>query len=571
MSALDLPAIALAAAAVLAAVGLLRRRIAVKSAVGLLVVAALLAVLAVTPGSARTWTVLALLAAPGTLVVFPRARWHRSVDFLAITTIVSAGVLAAIAPVTVNAMSLVVLLVLAGHVWWSIHTYPQYRQALSWASICAVPAFLAFGIVGMLLPEEAGRLALLAFIPVPLGLYVGATRPHLADIRTVAVPVVSHVATATAAVAVFVGASAPIQDAMARRFSSSALVPVLGVVAAGCAAAYHPAQVVLRGLVEEILLGSRRDVLQAANFVTARISDDLVAALDALRNALALPWAAVLLDDGTAVASSGSRSGHQVTFPLGKGLGCLEVGLREDAERLGRTEQRVLALATPLLAQTLRATRLAGALRESRGQTIAAREEERRRLRRDLHDGLGPQLTGIALTADAATNLARRDPDTTAALLQDLRAETTRAIDSIRELVYGLRPPALDELGLAGAVTQATRSLRAADGAFLTVEVVAQDLPSLPAAVEVAAYRIAVEAVTNVARHAAATRATVSFATEPDRLVVKVVDDGPATTEWRPGVGLTSMRERAEELGGLLHAGPGLGGGQIVAVLPRPR
>ena len=94
---------------------------------------------------------------------------------------------------------------------------------------------------------------------------------------------------------------------------------------------------------------------------------------------------------------------------------------------------------------------------------MTALEEERRRLRRDLHDGLGPRLSGIAFTSDAARNLLRTDPDAADALLP-LRAETTTAIDEIRQLVYAMRPPALDELGLVPALRQQATGLRGSAG-----------------------------------------------------------------------------------------------------------
>ena len=186
------------------------------------------------------------------------------------------------------------------------------------------------------------------------------------------------------------------------------------------------------------------------------------------------------------------------------------MGLRPGDLTLSRDDEHVLALTAPLLAQTLRAQALAAEVRESRGQTVAALEEERRRLRRDLHDGLGPRLSGIAFTSDAARNLLRTDPTEAERLLRDLRAETVTAIEEIRQLVYAMRPPALDELGLVPALRQQASGLRRSDGTPLTVTLTAPaDLPALPAAVEVAAYRIVMEALANVARHTSATSADV--------------------------------------------------------------
>ena len=179
-----------------------------------------------------------------------------------------------------------------------------------------------------------------------------------------------------------------------------------------------------------------------------------------------------------------------------------------------RDDEEVLRIVAPLLAQTIRAQALARDLAESRTATVAAVEEERRRLRRDLHDGLGPTLTGVAFAADAARNhLSSRDPAAADALLARLRADTSAAIVEVRRLVEGLRPPVLDELGLMGAVRQDATGLHATAGPVVEVRELG-GVDALPAAVEVAVYRIVVEALTNVVRHSSAPRAVVELGAE---------------------------------------------------------
>jgi signal transduction histidine kinase len=213
----------------------------------------------------------------------------------------------------------------------------------------------------------------------------------------------------------------------------------------------------------------------------------------------------------------------------------------------------VLRIVAPLLAQTLRARTLADDLQTSRGQAIAAIEEERRRLRRDLHDGLGPTLSGIAFTADAARNTLRREPESADELLRGLRAEAVTAVGEIRRLVYDMRPPALDELGLVPALRQRAASMRTVHGQPMRVVVEAPEtLPTLPAAVETAAYRIALEALTNAARHSGSDEAGLRIAVQTGALSVAVSDAGRNEHGWTPGVGLSSMRERAAEVGGTL-------------------
>ncbi|MDQ3891385.1 MAG: sensor histidine kinase, partial [Actinomycetota bacterium] len=224
------------------------------------------------------------------------------------------------------------------------------------------------------------------------------------------------------------------------------------------------------------------------------------------------------------------------------------------------------------------AVRLTDDLQRARERLVSAREEERRRLRRDLHDGLGPQLSGQALTIDAIRSLVKRDPAAAEELLVDLKAQTRGAAADIRHLVYALRPPALDSLGLVGALHKSAAQCER-DGS-LRVDVAAPEvIPPLPAAVEVACYRIAEEALTNVVRHAEAQTCALSLAIdEGGKLRLEVRDDGRGLPDsrageaGRAGVGLTTMRERAAELGGRLvvEALPE-GGTCVCAELPLPR
>ncbi|GAA1501879.1 sensor histidine kinase [Nocardioides humi] len=203
-------------------------------------------------------------------------------------------------------------------------------------------------------------------------------------------------------------------------------------------------------------------------------------------------------------------------------------------------------------------------LRESRERILVAREDERRRLQRDLHDGLGPTLASLYQRMDAARSLMRQDPDTADRLLADVAEQTRGVIGDIRALVRDLRPPELEQLGLVGA-------LQAAGDRFegLAVEVDADGLGSMPPVVETAAYRIATEAVTNAARHAAARTIRVRLASDGRTLWLTVRDDGVGLGAAPPGTGLHSMRDRAEELGGACEiATPPGGGTEVTARLP---
>jgi signal transduction histidine kinase len=155
------------------------------------------------------------------------------------------------------------------------------------------------------------------------------------------------------------------------------------------------------------------------------------------------------------------------------------------------------------------------------------------------------------------------DPGTARELLDAVRTDISAAIAHIRHLVYGMRPPALDEMGLVEALRQQSRGL-VRDVDF----VVTDDLGELPAAVEVAAYRIVLESLTNAARHGRSDAATVTLARDANALHVDVTDGGAGTEPWQRGVGLASMYERVAEVGGTLRAGPGPRGGEVRATLP---
>jgi signal transduction histidine kinase len=188
-------------------------------------------------------------------------------------------------------------------------------------------------------------------------------------------------------------------------------------------------------------------------------------------------------------------------------------------------------------------------LQQARERLVTTREEERRRLRRDLHDGLGPTLASLTFKVDAARNLLVLDSARAERLLVEVRQQAQGAISDIRRLVYNLRPPALDELGLLSALRE-----QAAHYQHQGLEVefdTPSTLPPLPAAVEVAVYRIAQEALTNVARHASAQHCLLCLSIDAEALHLDISDDGQGIPAGHPiGVGLHAMHERASELGG---------------------
>ncbi len=238
--------------------------------------------------------------------------------------------------------------------------------------------------------------------------------------------------------------------------------------------------------------------------------------------------------------------------------------------RLSSDDERLLADLIRQAAAAARAVRLAEELQGGRERLVAAVEDERRRLRRELHDGLGPALAAVASRVDTARITARRSPEEADRILGLARQELTGMLTEVRRLVHGLRPPALDDVGLVGAIRQQAERLRA-PGLAVRVEEHG-DLSDLPAAVEVAAYRIASEALTNVVRHARAGECVITLTRDGEAGCLDVVttDDGVGLGDGVvSGVGLVSLRERAAELGGSCSVtSAGSGGTRVWARLP---
>jgi signal transduction histidine kinase len=245
-------------------------------------------------------------------------------------------------------------------------------------------------------------------------------------------------------------------------------------------------------------------------------------------------------------------------------VGRLVLPARGLRSRLSRRDEELLGDLVRQAATAARTSRLAEELQDSRERLVTAREEERRRIRRDLHDGLGPALSGVVFRLESARLLVDRDPRAAVEQIGEARDEIQVVVADVRRLVHELRPPALDDRGLVGALGQLAERLAPA------ATVAAGDLGALPAAVEVAAYRIAAEAMTNVARHAHATTCTVRLDVIDSALLVEVADDGAGIrANAQAGVGLVGLRERAAELGGRSEVTcPPTGGTVVRAWLP---
>ena len=329
----------------------------------------------------------------------------------------------------------------------------------------------------------------------------------------------------------------------------------------------------------------------AAQQVVAELRslDPLTAPTDALRETLALlarrlrlSWAAIEVygegpDDRIATAI-GEPLGSPTVIDLvvGRtGVGRLELTAAADRDPFGAADRRLLEDVGAQVGALAQAVAINRDLQRSRRGIVTAREEERLRVRRDLHDGLGPSLATLAMRLDAARDLIADDPAQAEDLVGQLAEQAREEIAEVRRLVDGLRPPALDQLGLVSALRQRADEHNLAAGAshahpgMTWVLQADDDLGPLPAAVEVAAYRIVVEAVNNAGRHSEADCCHVVLHRDDDRLHITVRDSGVGLANAGHGVGLASMRERARELGGTCTVTSGAGAGTLVeATLP---
>ena len=211
-------------------------------------------------------------------------------------------------------------------------------------------------------------------------------------------------------------------------------------------------------------------------------------------------------------------------------------------------------------------------LRQQLARVTTAQEEERRRIARELHDGVGPTLAGVNIRLRTARKLLERDHHPAAEEVDELAEQIQESIQDLRRLIYDLRPAALDELGLVPALRGYVARYREEQGLE-----VALALPAgggrLPAALETALFRIVQEALNNVARHAQARRVEVELAWDERVVTLRVVDDGrgfdPRAAQTGTHVGLWSMRERVKQLGGQfeVESAPGAGT-KVKAVIP---
>jgi signal transduction histidine kinase len=533
------------------------------------------------------------------LYLFPDGRfvpvWTRIV--------VVAGVLLALSPLTLpDPFSFLLWIGLLGTgVVAQMYRYrrvsgPVQRQQTKWV-VFGVTA-MSLGLFGAALPGEffpslrqpgaqqalyemvSGIIAVFSLLLLPLSIGMAILRYRLWDIDIIINRTLVYgtlIVIVTGLYIILVGMVGVLFQSVGNSF--------LMILATGLIAVlFQPLRDRLQRGVNRLMYGERDDPYAVLSRLSQRLAATLApeavlpTIVETVKESLNLPYAAIALKQGKAfavAASFGTPVNDTLRLPLvyqNETVGQLILAPRAPGETFSPADRQLLDDLAREAGVAVHAVRLTTDLQHSRARLVTTREEERRRLRRDLHDGLGPTLASLAQRLDTARILVPRDPNAAVALLGDLTAQVKTTITDIRRLVYALRPPALDELGLVSALREHAAHYNESNGLSVSMEA-PERLPPLPAAVEVAAYRIVLEALTNVARHAHARTCHIHLELrEAQVLYLEVTDDGGGLPkDYHAGVGLTSMRERAMELGGECRIEPGpTHGMRVVAWLPLP-
>jgi signal transduction histidine kinase len=451
--------------------------------------------------------------------------------------------------------------------YFYLNSLPPSAPEPWWASLSALGWFLSLNIV-------------------PVSLTIALTRYHLWDIDLV----INRTLVYVALTACVLGIYALVVGAMGALFQTQGNW-LLTIIATGLVALlFQPLRQRLQRGVNRLLYGHRDEPFEVLARLGQRLEDTFAPELvlptmvETIAQTLKLPYVAIAVRRGERLETAesyGKPAAAPHPYPLtyqGEVIGQLLVAPRVPEEAFAEGEERLLHNIARQAGTAVHALQLTADLQRARQEIVTSREEERRRLRRDLHDGLGPSLAAQLLKIGSARALLADRPEMTDQLLAEMETDIESTLAEVRRIVYDLRPPALDQLGLAGALRAHAAACESGEmgdtDPSLTVQVeIPGALPPLPAAVEVAAYHIAREALTNVVRHAQAQQCMLRLAVddgENGRLRLSIQDDGLGFADaMRAGVGLTSMRERATELGGTcaIEAEPGAGT-RVTAVLP---
>jgi len=455
------------------------------------------------------------------------------------------------------------------------------RQQLRWVGVSlgfAVPLFVVGALLWGVVPG-AEVLPVLASLALPTGIAVAVLKYRLYEIDLV----VNRALVYGLMTVGVVGSYVAVVGLVGALVSPGGDVVISLVVTGVVAVCFQPLRARVQRFVNRLMYGERADPYTAIAGLGRTLASSLQldavlsTVVETIGHTLALQYVGLVLvgsdasrEGGGTAAEYGTASTDVLAFPLvhqGIAVGELRLAARP-GERLRERDHHLITDLAPQVAAAVHAVGLSQELQLARQRIVQLREEERRRIRRDLHDGLGPALAGLTFTLEAVRNLTESDIERADELLVSATEQVQTMIGDVRRLIYGLRPATLDQLGLAASL-RGLASQESSPGTSVTIDA-PSSLPQLPAAVEVAAYWIAQEALTNVRRHAHARTCSVRVAVEPTVLRLEIADDGGGLTAASTGIGLHTMKERAAEIGGTCEIGSRAGGGTLVtASLPR--
>jgi signal transduction histidine kinase len=453
-----------------------------------------------------------------------------------------------------------------------------------------LPSLRQPGHIGLVYEFSEFTVAIVTFLLIPFSISIAIFRYRLWDIDII----INRTLVYGGLTIIVIGIYVLIVGVLGTAIQGSGNL-LISILATGLVAVLvQPLRDWLQRGVNRMMYGERDDPVTVLSRLGQRLEATLApdavlpSLVETVAQTLKLPYVAIetttdhraqpaTTNNSSPMIAYGQPRSDMIRLPLiyqSETIGQLLVAPRAQGEVLSPMDRHLLENIAHQAVMAVHAVSLTADLQRSRQHLVTAREEERRRLRRDLHDGLGPNLASQGLKLAAVKQLLEKDPASAAPLLDQVMAQNQATVEEVRRLVYGLRPPALDELGLVAAIRD---YVAGTDGnATLHVEITQppDGLPPLSAAVEVAAYRIVLEALTNVIRHAEAKHCAIRFLFTQigsnDNLQIEIVDDGIGLPhDLRAGVGLRSMRERAEEVGGWLTVRPAINSGtHIRARLP---
>ena len=478
-----------------------------------------------------------------------------------------------------------------------IYRYQRVSDAIEKQQTKWVVYGLAIGVGGYMLvrlfsfmvPDPNGNglpitlvlsiIAVLFMLLLPISISVAIIRYRLWDINPIINRTLVYGALSASTIAFYIF----VVGFFANYFQHRNANFIISFVATGVVAIlFEPLRQRLQRSVNRMMYGERDDPATVLTRLGQRLDSALAldsviqTIVETLAQTLRLPYTAITLfyldEEPRLISHFGLPPSEPIRLPLTyqtERVGELILAPRASDESFSAEDMKLINLIAQQAGVAAHTVRLNNDLQRSREKLVTAQEEERRRLRRDLHDGVGPTLASFSQRLDTAADLVRSDPEKSVQLLKNLKGQVKGTVAEIRRLVYALRPPVLDEFGLVSAIREHVAQYMGPNGLSITFDIT-DPMPPLPAAVEVASYRIALEAFTNIIKHAQASACHITIKIENHNLLLEVSDNGAGLSpNSRAGIGLASMRERAHEVGGeyAVENNP-TGGMRVKAILP---